>query len=64
MLTKTGEDMYDLVLHNDTNSSGYTQWFNFIVSNGGKAGTLCFRIINFVCKKIRSTSGLLCTAKE
>ena len=46
--TKVGEDSYDLVLQNDTNSGGYTQWFNFKVSCGFWKGTVTFNIVNFV----------------
>ena len=45
---KMGENKYDLVMQNDTNSGGYTQWFNFKVSNGKWRGTVTFNIVNFV----------------
>ena len=30
---KTGSDQYDLILQNDLNTSGFTQWYYFSVKN-------------------------------
>jgi hypothetical protein len=35
-------------MQNDTNSSGYTQWFNFIANNHFFKGCVKFNIVNFV----------------
>jgi len=43
-----GDRQYDLIMQNDTNSSGYTQWYNFIISNDSLRGSFTFRIVNFV----------------
>ena len=59
-----GEDVYDLVMQNDSNSGGYTQWFNFKVSNGKWKGTVTFNIVNFVYMSIFSTKRRLCTKRE
>lgn len=48
LLMKISDDEYDLVMQNDTNTGGYTQWFNFMISNRKIRGTIKFRIINFV----------------
>jgi len=42
-------------MQNDVNSSGYTQWFNFTVSNGNKRGTVKLNIVNFVVLYLFST---------
>ena len=44
-------EKYELFLHNDTNTSGYTQWFFFRVSNVKKDKTLNLNIMNFLRKK-------------
>jgi len=38
---------YHLVLHNDTNSRGYTQWFYFSIENH-QGSTVKFHIVNLV----------------
>ena len=38
---------YDLILQNDTNSKGNTQWFNFAVEMQ-EQGTYKFNIVNLV----------------
>jgi hypothetical protein len=38
--------VYELLMHNDANTNGYTQWFNFRVRNAKPAMTI--RIVNFV----------------
>ena len=42
-------------MQNDTNTGGYTQWFNFKVSNGKWKGTITFNLVNFVKMIIFST---------
>lgn len=43
-----GDNEYHLILQNDSNSGGYTQWFNFRVSNGRQRGSVRFLIMNLV----------------
>lgn len=38
---------YDLIIQNDINSKGNTQWFNFI-TEFHQEGTYKFNILNFV----------------
>ena len=59
-----GEDKYHLVLQNDTNSGGYTQWFNFRVSNGKRRGSVTFSIVNLVSLMRPSTRNGRCIKKE
>jgi hypothetical protein len=46
--SKKEENYYQLVLQNDTNTNGYTQWFFFRVSNTRKNTRVKFNIINLV----------------
>ncbi|CAD8161043.1 unnamed protein product [Paramecium octaurelia] len=39
---------YDLIMQNDTNSKGHTQWFYFSVENTQKNTLVTFNIINFI----------------
>ena len=41
---------YDLILQNDINSKGNTQWFFFSVANTRKGQTVKFNIVNLVKK--------------
>ena len=43
---KINENLYNLVLQNDTNTNGYSQWFFFRVKNTKKNSTIKFNIIN------------------
>ena len=45
---KVSEREYDLLLSNDYNSKGNTQWFMFSVENTVKGQSIKFNIINFV----------------
>ena len=45
---KTEEDNYQLYLQNDTNTTGYIQWFFFRVSNTKKNNKVNFTIINML----------------
>ena len=51
-------EKYELFLHNDTNTSGYTQWFFFRVSNVKKGKTLNLNIMNFLRKTTKYCNGL------
>ena len=53
---KTGENQYDLILQNDLNTCGYTQWFYFVVKNSDKNRTCRFNIVNLVSRLLFSTS--------
>jgi hypothetical protein len=43
---KLTENEYDLILQNDINTNGNTQWYFFRVSNVRKGQTVRFNIIN------------------
>jgi hypothetical protein len=45
---KINENLYNLVLQNDTNTNGYSQWFFFRVKNTKKNSTIKFNIINLM----------------
>jgi len=51
-------EKYELFLHNDTNTSGYTQWFFFRVSNVKKGKTLNLNIMNFLRKTTKYCNGI------
>ena len=51
-------EKYELFLHNDTNTSGYTQWFFFRISNVKKGKTLNLNIMNFLRKTTKYCNGL------
>ena len=60
---KTGENQYDLILQNDLNTCGYTQWFYFVVRNSDKNRTCRFNIVNLVTCPLFSTSPSPFTAR-
>jgi len=45
---KVSEKEYDLILQNDINTKGHTQWFYFSVANTRKGASIKFNIINLV----------------
>ena len=45
---KISEHNYQLVVQNDTNTNGYSQWFFFRVSGGRKGANVHFNIINLM----------------
>ncbi|CAD8066241.1 unnamed protein product [Paramecium sonneborni] len=45
---KVGPNEYDLMMQNDTNTKGNTQWFYFSVENTIKNCIVTFNIINFI----------------
>jgi cytosolic carboxypeptidase protein 2/3 len=47
MAMKTSENEYDLILQNDINTKGHTQWFYFQVSNTTANLSVTFNILNF-----------------
>ena len=52
------ENSYQLYLQNDTNTTGYIQWFFFRVSNTKKGRKVNFNIINMLRKKCLYNHGL------
>ena len=52
------ENSYQLYLQNDTNTTGYIQWFFFRVSNTKKGRKVNFNIINNLRKKCIYSKGL------
>lgn len=58
MAFKTGPFEYDLILQNDINTKGYTQWFFFSVKNAKKNTPYTFNIINLVRKNTLYKQGL------
>ena len=51
-------EKYELFLHNDTNTSGYTQWFFFRISNTKKGKKINLSIMNFLRKKTKYSNGI------
>ena len=48
MAIKLSEWEYDLLMQNDINTEGYTQWFYFRVTNTKACSSVKFNILNFV----------------
>ena len=57
-LKKEEIERYELFLHNDTNTSGYTQWFFFRISNIKKGKKINLNIMNFLRKKTKYSNGI------
>lgn len=55
---QTAPNTYQLFLHNDTNTTGYTQWFFFRVSNGKRDQKVTFEIMNLLRKKTKYCYGI------
>ena len=51
-------EKYELFLHNDTNTSGYTQWFFFRISNTKKGKKVNLNIMNFLRKRTKYSNGI------
>ncbi len=51
-------DKYELFLTNDSNTTGYTQWFFFRVSNTKKNKKVNFSIMNLLRKKSKYENGI------
>lgn len=45
---KIAENYYQLVVQNDTNTNGYSQWFFYRVTGGKKGQTVHFNVINLM----------------
>ena len=54
---KIDDSLYQLFLHNDTNTTGYTQWFYFQVSNTKKR-RVKFQIMNLLRKRTKYCYGI------
>lgn len=52
MAIKVSKWEYDLLMQNDVNTEGYTQWFYFQVSNTTAKSSVKFNIINFVSAQL------------
>ncbi len=46
MTSKVSDSEYNLLLQNDINTNGYSQWFFFKVTNTQKDKTVKFNILN------------------
>ena len=44
-------------MQNDTNTKGYSQWFNFLIRNGSNR-TIKINIVNFIKKKLMFLDGV------
>ena len=51
-------DKYQLFLHNDTNTLGYTQWFFFKVNNMKIGKTVNFSILNLLRQSTKYSNGI------
>ena len=49
---------YELILQNDTNTRGHSQWFFFRISNGKKGQKIKLNIMNFQRKKTKYSLGI------
>jgi hypothetical protein len=54
--------VYDLVLQNDLNTRGFTQWYNFKITNKRNNFIAKFNIVNLVIDPPLSTSPNRCIA--
>jgi len=48
ILSQIDNNTYDLILQNDLNTKGFTQWFNFKVQNKRNKFVAKFNIVNLV----------------
>lgn len=55
---KVSDNEYDLVLQNDINSKGHTQWFYFRVSNVKKGLKVKFNMLNMIKPKSLYNDGM------
>jgi len=55
---KVSENEYNLVLQNDINSKGHTQWFFFRVSNVRKGLKVKFNMLNMIKSKSLYNEGM------
>jgi hypothetical protein len=50
---KVSDNEYNLLMQNDINTQGHTQWFYFRVQNARKGQTVKMNIINYVSYLVR-----------
>ena len=62
-MIQKANNAYDLILQNDTNTNGCTQWFNFKVTNKQHNFVARFNIVNLVLIHLSSTSRIPFTTK-
>lgn len=55
---KVSDHEYDLILQNDINSKGHTQWFYFRVSNVKKGLKVKFNMLNMIKPKSLYNDGM------
>lgn len=53
---KVSDSEYNLLMQNDINTQGHTQWFYFRVQNTRKGQSVKFNILNYVSVILRITS--------
>ena len=58
LVNKQSDQEYDLVLQNDINSKGHTQWFYFKVSNVKKGQKVKFNMLNMIKPKSLYNEGM------
>jgi len=58
LVHKQSDNEYDLVLQNDVNSKGHTQWFFFRVSNAKKGLKVKFNMLNMIKNKSLYNEGM------
>ena len=56
-----GNNNYDVVLQNGVNTGGFTQWYNFKVTNKRNNFVAKFNIVNLVILARLSISPVRCT---
>lgn len=58
LVHKVSDEEYDLVLQNDINSKGHTQWFYFRVANVKKGQKVKFNMLNMIKSKSLYNDGM------
>jgi cytosolic carboxypeptidase protein 2/3 len=58
LVSKVSEQEYNLVIQNDINSKGHTQWFYFRVTNVKKGAKVKFNLLNMIKSKSLYNEGM------
>jgi len=58
LVSKQSDTEYDLVLQNDINSKGHTQWFFYRVANVKKGQKVKFNMLNMIKTKSLYNEGM------
>lgn len=58
LVHKQSDNEYDLVLQNDVNSKGHTQWFYFRVANTRRGNKVKFNMLNMIKSKSLYNDGM------